>query len=510
MAFHGIQIRRQETGVRPVTTVLQSLIGFAGTAPNAKRDGAFGTADGTAIEYNKPFYIASRQDASDEDLGTDGTLYPALNAIFRQGQAPVQMVIVPEGVRVAPVAEQALAVKEFSDETTQAGVTALTGVDVRWALIDVAGIAYLAFKNITTPDENILDGLAVGRHIEVYASGGSAVLKTYTVEGSYDTTNDRIQVNADAETTTLTNGTDYDLKVAGVPEVLAEDATRQNLTGSQAELTGVYALLAADPIPKILCVGSELANTRPGGNANPVASALVEVATRLRGTAVLDGPNTTNADVLAFADDFDLPNAYLVDPGVITADGAVLASPSVAGLIAVNDLRNGFWTSPSNMGLQGVIGTQRDISSGFVGSHADVLNSAYIATIIKDGGFRLWGNETLSTVDPSYRFLNIARTANVIEDSLRAAHRWAIDRNITVRYFEIVAQSVNSFLKKLTAQGSITGGECYPDGEKNTPAKIKEGQVFFNVEWSGSYPAQTLNIALQLSDRFLNALLAAL
>ena len=198
-----------------------------------------------------------------------------------------------------------------------------------------------------------------------------------------------------------------------------------------------------------------------------------------------------------------------MEPGVITADGKVQASPSVAGLIAVNDLQNGFWTSPSNRAIEGVLGISRQLSHGFVGSQSDDLNKNQVAAIVRDAGYRLWGNETLAQTDPSYRFLSVARTANAIEDSLIAGHKWAVARNITDRYFDLVAQSVNGFLAKLQAQGAITGGECYPDGEKNTASTIKGGQVFFNVEWTASYPAQTVNITLQLSDRFLEALAEA-
>ena len=292
--------------------------------------------------------------------------------------------------------------------------------------------------------------------------------------------------------------------------IVEEDSTdatqRTNLLGTAADLTGVYALQGADPIPKVLCIGHDVATDRTGGNANTLASGLVEVAGNVRGIAVLDGPNDTQAAAITFAGDFDSARAYLVDPGVTTADGEVLASPSVAGLIAVRD----FWRSPSNRVLNGVVGTQRkiDFQHGNSATRAQALNDEHIATIIRLNGFRLWGNETVATTDASYRFINIQRTADTIEDSLEEAHLWAIDRNITVRYFELVAQSVNNFLDKLTAQGAITGGICYPDDSKNTVASIQAGEVFFQIEWSGAYPSQTLNINMELSGRFLEELLA--
>ena len=293
-----------------------------------------------------------------------------------------------------------------------------------------------------------------------------------------------------------------------VEESATEATQRSSLLGAAADLTGIYALQAADPIPKVLCIGMDVATDRTGGNANTVSAGLVTVAGAVQGVAVIDGPNGTQAEAITAAGDFDSARCYLVDPGIITADGSVLSSPSVAGLIGSTD----FWRSPSNRVLNGVVGTQRkiDFQHGNSATRAQALNNEYIATIIRQNGYRLWGNETVATTDASYRFINIIRTADTIEDSLREAHQWAVDRNITLRYFQLVAQSVQNFLDKLTAQTAITGGVCYPDDSKNSVASIQEGQAYFQIEWSGAYPAQTLNINMELSGRFLEELLANL
>ena len=197
-------------------------------------------------------------------------------------------------------------------------------------------------------------------------------------------------------------------------------------------------------------------------SANPVSAELLSVADALKAIAIIDGPNGTHAEAIAKAGDFDSARAYLIDPGITTADGRVLSGPTVAGKMAATN----FWQSPSNMPLNGVVGTQRLVDKG----RAQALNDVYIATIIRRNGFRLWGNETVATTDASYRFINIQRTADAIEASLYDAHQWAIDRNITERYFELVAQSVQNFLDKLTSQGAITGGVAYPDDSKNSVA----------------------------------------
>ena len=507
MAYHGVLSERESVGVRPVEIVTPSIIGVVGTAPNADPNGAF--AVGGNIQYNVPFYLTGRQDADTENLGAGGSLATDLNGIYASGRPAVQMVIVEEPTGASAIASVDLAVHKYNAAATKAAVDGLTGNDVEWAFYREEGKNYLAFKaNLTEADKAVLRGLKPSRTITIHPNTAATLLDTFTIAASYDERNNRIEV-VEATIEGVTDGADFDLKTNAVSvEEVTKFETISNLLGSEADGTGIYALLAADPKPKILVCGHPLAIDNANIAASPIHAGLIAAARKAMGIAVIDGPNTTMQDAVAYAENFGQPEAFMVDPGIITADGEVSASPTVAGLISYNDLRRGYYTSPSNQVLNGVIGTQRAVPTGFVGSQADVLNTAQVATIVKDGGFRLWGNETLAKPDPSYRFLPILRTANVIEESLRESIQWAVDRNITVRFFENVTQSVNSFLAGLEAEGAITGGECYADSERNTPASIKQGSVYFRIEWSGSYPAQTLNLTISLTDRFLEALLA--
>ena len=448
------------------------------------------------IVYNEPFLLRSRADAPSDELGDDGTLPDALNGIYQQGNMPVQMVIVEEGVASAAITAQDLAVATFSTFTVQSAYDAAGLTGAHWALIHEGNHRFLAFQNLATADIAILQGLAIGRQITVEPSGGGTVLKTYTIEGAYDSTHERIEVNMSANTTTLTTSTDYDLQTLAVAAVTAASQERIHLLGRESQDSGVYALKSAsDPKPTILCLGSDLANDRPGGNANVIASGLVEVAGEMKAIAVLDGPNGTHAEAITFAGDFDSSRVYLVDPGVVTADGSGLASPSVAGKMAATP----FWESPSNMILNGVVGMGRLVDK----DRATALNDAYIATIRRLSGYRLWGNETVTTTNPNFRFVSVQRTADAIEASLEAAHLWAVDQNITRNYFQQVAQSVQGFLDGLQSQQAIAGGRCYPDAAKNTKSAVKAGRAFFQVEWSALYPAQEVNIAIELNDNFL-------
>ena len=133
-----------------------------------------------------------------------------------------------------------------------------------------------------------------------------------------------------------------------------------------------------------------------------VGTALVALADKLRGLAIIDGPATTDEAALAYAENFGAKRAFLVDPGVQqwdTITSATIDSPAsawVAGLFAWTDNEYGFWASPSNKEFVGITGTTRPIEflDGDETCRANLLNNANITTIIRDDGYRLWGNRT--------------------------------------------------------------------------------------------------------------------
>lgn len=281
------------------------------------------------------------------------------------------------------------------------------------------------------------------------------------------------------------------------------------------EYEGVHALLAAESIlgvaPRIL-IAPGFTHQRPEDSedpgtylANPVVAELLGVAQRLRAVIVADGPNGTDADAIAYAEDFGSDRVYVVDPWVKDTSGTPRpASAAVAGLIARTDNERGFWWSPSNQTLNGVIGTGRavDFALGDANSRANILNENKIATIIRHDGFRLWGNRTLSS-DPKFAFLSVRRTADIINDSILRAHMWAVDRNITKTYVEDVTESVNAYLRHLTSIGAIIGGQCWADPDLNTPENIAAGRVYFNVEFTPPYPAERVTFRSQLVNDYL-------
>jgi phage tail sheath protein FI len=185
------------------------------------------------------------------------------------------------------------------------------------------------------------------------------------------------------------------------------------------------------------------------------------------------------------------------------------ASARVAGLIAKSDNERGFWWSPSNREMYGIGGTTRaiDFTLGDANSRANLLNEQNIATIINQDGYRLWGNRTLSS-DSKWAFLSVVRTADMINESILAAHLWAVDRNITKTYVEDVLEGVNAYLRNLKAKGAILGGSCWANEELNTADQITQGHVYFDYDFTPPYPGERLTFRSHLVDDYIEEVFA--
>ena len=283
--------------------------------------------------------------------------------------------------------------------------------------------------------------------------------------------------------------------------------------GTTGQYKGVHAFLAANSelgvTPRIL-ISPGFTHDMPSGNANPVVSELLGIAENLRAVIIADLPNTNDTDAIDYVGDFGSARVYPIYPWVKVLDslGAIVEEPAsarVAGLIVKSDNERGFWWSPSNLVINGIVGISKpiDFVLGDVNSKANYLNENNIATVIQESGFRLWGNRTLSA-DPKWAFLQARRTADMINDSLLKAHLWAVDRNITKTYIEDVLEGVNNYLRHLKSIGAIIGGTAFADPELNTPDQIAQGKVSFDFDFTPPYPAEHITFRSKMTDDYLN------
>ena len=107
--------------------------------------------------------------------------------------------VTPRFTREFPLHFESIA---FNDATTQTAVDALTSP--AFSLITISSNKYVAFKSPSTQTVEYLNELKIGDTLK-------AGDQTWTIEAEYDDSNNRIQVNASASSTGLTDGSNYRL-----------------------------------------------------------------------------------------------------------------------------------------------------------------------------------------------------------------------------------------------------------------------------------------------------------
>lgn len=467
--LHGVEVLQIDTGARPIQTVRSSVIGLIGTAPDA---------DATKFPLNTPVLIAGRSDMA--GLGATGTLQQSLDLIYDQAGAVVVV------IRVAAGADDRATITNVVG-----GINNTTGA--------YEGVqAFLAAENAVGFAPRIL--IAPGFTHQRTSNGILTI--PVTTQGSGYTTAPAVTIAAPPSGGTQATA----VAVLGTGVNAGKVVSITITNPGEGYTSNPTVTIAAPPAGGVQAVAG---TTTRGTVRSRVLAELLGIAQRLRAVIIADGPNTTDAAAIQLNDDFGSDRIYVIDPWVLVAGEAVPASSAVAGIINKVDNERGFWWSPSNNEIAGIEGTARaiDFALGDYTSRANLLNEAKIATIIREQGFRLWGNRTLA-MDPLYAFLSVRRTADMINESILRGHLWAVDRCITATYLEEVQESVRGYLRSLKARGAILGGDVWVDPELNTPAAISSGQVFFDFDFTPPYPAERVTFRSHLVNSYVVDLFA--
>lgn len=495
--LHGVEVLEIDAGPRPISTVRSSVIGLIGTAPDAQPEVKASLALGV-VASNNALTITSKRD------GVAGNNI-AVRLVDPGANSAALSVTVSGTVITASLATSAAGAITTTATQLQAAIAASAAAN---ALVSVAntGASTGAGVVAASPTAYLTGGvdeafplnkptLIAGSRLEASRLGAAGTLAS-AVDGIFD------QAGAVIVVVRVEEGEDD-------AETLANILGGVNATTGDYE--GVHAFLGAESAvgaaPRIL-IAPGFTHQRDGA-ANAVVAELIGIAERMRAVIIADGPNTTDAAAITYANDFGSSRVFLVDPWLLKVDSdgqtvQVPPSPVVAGLIAKSDNERGFWWSPSNQTVNGVVGTVRpvDFTLGDASSRANLLNEAGVATFINQDGLRLWGNRSLSD-DSKWHFLCVRRTADMLSDSLLRAHLWAVDRNITRTYVEDVTEGVNDYIRHLITIGAIIGGECWADPDLNTPDQIALGKVFFDFDFSAAYPAEHITFRSHLTNDYL-------
>lgn len=495
--LHGVELVEIDTGARPIQTVASSVIGICGTAPDSQPEVKASLATGVVGSNNALTWTAKLTGANGNNVSValvDPKANSAALAVSVNGQAiSVSLATGNTGAITTTATQLATAI------AANAAANALVGVANTGASTGAGVVAAQATTALTGGIDE-----AFPLNTPVLIAGSQAQAALLGTSGTLPPALDSIFDQAGA------------VVIVVRVDVGADDtATTANVVGgvnSDGSYEGVHAFLSAESVtgspPRILCAPG-WTHQRTSNTANPVVAELLGIAERLRAVIIADGPNTNDTDAIAYRGDWGSDRVYIVDPWPLKTDsnGETFAQPGsacVAGLIAKTDNDSGFWYSPSNQEINGIIGTSRgvDFALGDPNCRANLLNASQVATIIRQSGYRLWGNRTTSS-DPKWIFLSVRRTADIINDSLQRAHLWAVDRNITKTYVQEVQDSVNAYLRHLKAIGAIIDGKCWADPDLNTPDQIAQGIVYFNFDFGPCYPAEHIVFRSMLNNGYL-------
>jgi phage tail sheath protein FI len=267
----------------------------------------------------------------------------------------------------------------------------------------------------------------------------------------------------------------------------------------------------------------------PGySSAAAITAELLVKASKYRAHALVDAPaGTVIADAIAGRGPAGSINFYTSDkravlcyPMLKAYDEATNAnqdrpySQFLAGVMAAVDYNEGYWTSPSNHEIKGIVGVERTITWGIndAFSKANLLNEKGITTIAMGygTGIRTWGNRSAafpSSTAPS-NFIAVQRVADILHESLELAMLQFIDQPINKALIDAIMETVNAFMRTLIGRGAIVDGTCTFDAAKNSPTELAAGHLTFDLNFMPPTPAERITFESFIDINLLKSLTA--
>ncbi|GAB1641053.1 phage tail sheath family protein [Krasilnikovia sp. MM14-A1259] len=300
------------------------------------------------------------------------------------------------------------------------------------------------------------------------------------------------------------------------PPVSTKAVTPADLVGSESERTGYQGLAIAENVTMVAIPDLITVATRGDGTvdeemflaaqqqlldyceASHTRMAILDTPPGLNATRALEWRGRLARDS-AFAALY-YPNVVisnpLARPGATNGELYLTVPPSghVAGVWARTDGARGVWKAPANEALRGAVRLETDVTSG----EQDLLNPDGVNCIRSFGsyGTKIWGARTLAKTDPSWRYVNVRRLFNFIEESIRRGTQWAVFEPNDFDLWQRVKRNITSFLRGLWSQGALVGATpeqafyVLCDESNNPPSSVDEGKLIVEVGVAPVKPAE--------------------
>jgi len=137
-------------------------------------------------------------------------------------------------------------------------------------------------------------------------------------------------------------------------------------------------------------------------------------------------------------------------------------SGPLAGIWTLNDNNRGVWNAPANMTLNQVIAPKVDLTDAEQGDFNVPLNGNAIDILrsMVGRGTVVWGARTLDGNSLDYRFIQVRRTLNYIEQSIKQALQQFVFAPNSGGTWATVTSAISNFLTQLWQSGGLMGDKA--------------------------------------------------
>jgi phage tail sheath protein FI len=291
--------------------------------------------------------------------------------------------------------------------------------------------------------------------------------------------------------------------------------TTGDLAGSEANKTGMHALLDAD-LFNLLCIPLEGWSEGDAGELDLWAQAEA-LCQRKRAFLIVDPPDEWNSFAAASTAAPKLTirnnNAAMYFPRIRSADplqeGRLREFPpcgAIAGVMARTDAARGIWKAPA--GTDAYLLGVPELSTKLSDMQQGVLNQLGVNCLrsFPVYGTLIWGTRTLSGADAlasEWKYVPVRRLTLYLEESLQRGLQWAVFEPNDEPLWAQIRQTIKGFMQGLFRQGAFQGRsarEAYfikCDRETTTQADIDRGVVNVVIGFAPVRPAEFVVIKLQ-------------
>ena len=297
--------------------------------------------------------------------------------------------------------------------------------------------------------------------------------------------------------------------VVRVEEGADQAGTDTNVIGATDgnSYTGLQALLAA---PTALGVKPQIIGA-PGLDSQPVVEEMVSLAKKLRGFVYAgakgaDGatPAATEAEAITYRGNFSHRELMVIWPDTAKGGGDNVAR--ALGLRAQIDEKTGWHKTLSNVPLVGVTGLEHDVHFDLTDptTAAGLLNASEVTTMVRQNGFRFWGNRTCAdpAQSPEFVFESAVRTSHALQAVIEQIVSPYLDQPMTNGLVKDLIETGNARFRQLAVEGKIIGAEMFFDPADNSAQELAAGRPRFRVEFTPAAPLENPNVDLVITDFF--------